>query len=238
MVETKAGTLERLVPRGAFRLAALAVLAGAAALAAAAPPRDGQDRAPTPLAKELEGLEPGPRIAYLKFLLSSGRVDPEVLFQLGVAFHESGAPDSAAAWYERSIEADPKLSKALVNLGVLWDERGQPPRALDAYLRAVAIDSNDVLARTYAAAALLEMKEYEAAWTHLSRAFAVDSLNPQVRFHLAIFFWESGIYREALREWERVVALAPGGPLAKKAEENIAILQQALTRGGPPPERP
>lgn len=229
--------MRRARSRGAIALAALVLLAEAA-LAVGVSAQETKDRSAGRLATEIEGLEPGPRIAYLKFLLASGRTDPEILFQLGVAFHESGAADSAAAYYERAAAADPKLSKALVNLGVLWDERGQAPRALDAYNRALAADSNDVLALTYAAASLLEAKEYEAAWGRLARAFAIDSLNPQVRFHVAIFFWESGIYREALREWERVVSLAPGSELAKKAEENITILQQALTQGGPAPERP
>ena len=181
------------------------------------------------LGKELEGLAPGPRIAYLEFLLRSRAGDPEVLFQLGVAFQEDSKPDSALFYYRKATEVAPNLSKAYVNMGVLLDDQRKPDEAIVMLERAATINPNDLLAHAHAAYMLLERGEHEAAWSHLSKALAIDSLNPQPHFYLAIFFWESGMYREALTEWETVVRLAPGSYLAAKAEENITLLQQALT---------
>jgi tetratricopeptide (TPR) repeat protein len=181
------------------------------------------------LGQELEGLAPGPRIAYLMHLLKSRPADSEVLFQLGVAYQEDSKPDSAVLYYEKATAVEPTLSKAYVNMGVLLDEQHKPGEAIAMFEKAASINPNDVLAHAHAAYMLLEQRDYEPAWSHLAKALAIDSLNPQPHFYLAIFFWESGMYREALAEWETVVRLAPGSYLARKAEENIAIIQQALT---------
>ncbi len=190
-----------------------------------------------PLAKELEGLAPEPRIAYLRHLASSRPDDPEVFFQLGVAFHETGEGDSALHYYGRSLDLDPSLSKAYVNMGVLWDGRGGFERALELFDRAIEINPEDLLAHTHAALALLEHKRYEESWKYLDRALGIAPRDPQPRFILAIYFWECGMFREALAEWETVIELVPGTALAAQAEKNIALLQRALSEassGGRP----
>jgi tetratricopeptide (TPR) repeat protein len=205
---------------------------------AAAPASTPEDQ--VPLGKALEGLAPGPRIAYLEYLIEKGTADPEVYFQLGVAFYDGEKPDSALAAYAKAVALDSALSKAYVNMGVILDSQRRPKEALSMYERAAAVNPRDVLAHAHAAYLLFENGEYEVAWPHLARALAVDSLDPQSHAYLAIFFWESGMYRESLVEWEHVARLAPGGPLAKKAEENITILQEALvgsTRDASPAPR-
>lgn len=181
------------------------------------------------LAKELEGLAPGPRIEYLRFLSVSRPADPEVFFQLGVAFHEDGKGDSALVYYRKATQLDPGLSKAYVNMGVLLDDMAKPGEAIAMFEKAVSINPNDFLAHAHAGYMLFEEGSHEEGYSHLAKALAIDSLDAQPHFYLAIFFWESGMYREALTEWETVVRLAPGSYLAAKAEENITILQQALT---------
>jgi len=196
---------------------------------------------PDSLGRVLEGLEPGPRIAYLTYLLGTRKDDPEICFQLGVAFHEEGRPDSALRYYAKAAALSPRLSKAYVNMGVIFDGQNRRGEALRMFEKAAEANPNDLLAHAHAAYALFDEGEYEAAEAHLSKAFAIDSLDPQPHFYLAIFFWESGMFRESLVEWEKVVACAPGSDLAEKAKENIAILQQALLAPpgeGVPPPRP
>ena len=64
------------------------------------------------LGRVLDGLAPGPRIAYLRYLLGTQKDDPEIYFQLGVAFHEGEKPDSALYYYEKAAAISPRLSKA------------------------------------------------------------------------------------------------------------------------------
>jgi tetratricopeptide (TPR) repeat protein len=184
------------------------------------------------LSSALEGLDPTARIAYLKYLLPSRPKDAEIYFQLGVAFQDESQPDSAVFYYRKAIAVDPKLSKAYVNMGVVLDDDRKNVEALAAFEQGAAANPKDVLAQSHAAYMLYQMGDYDKAWDHLSKALEADSLNPQPHFYLAIFFYESGIYREALNEWETVVRLAPDSFLAKKAEENITMLQEALTGSG------
>jgi tetratricopeptide (TPR) repeat protein len=185
-----------------------------------------------PLREQLDGLDPEPRIAYLRYLLREGGADAEIFFQLGVAYHELTELDSALFYYRSTIAVAPDHVKAYVNMGVVYDERGRYAEALAMFESAVRKDTTDVLAHAHAAYIKLVMDDYEGAWQYLTRALELAPEDPQPRFYLAIFFWESGIYREAMREWERVIELDEDGYLAGKARENLVMLQQALSAPG------
>lgn len=194
-----------------------------------------------PLSAQLEGLAPEPRIAYLRYLLGREADDPEILFQLGVAFHETDNPDSATHYYLRAATESDDYAKAYVNIGVLYDEQGKSAQALEMFEKAIAVDPGDLLAHAHAAFIRFLFKDYTTAWNYLSRALEIDPIDPQPHFYLAIFFWESMMYREAIVEWERVIAFDGDGFLARKARENIVRLQKALNApsgtGGWKPER-
>ena len=185
-----------------------------------------------PLGVQLEGLAPDARIAYLRYLLGSGKADADVYFQLGVAFHESEEPDSAETYYLKAIEASPDLSKAYVNLAVLYDDQGRKTAALAKFDEAIAINPDDLLALAHAALMHFQMKHYDRSSDYISRAIAVDPSHPQPHFYLAIFFWESGMYREAMREWQTVVDLDPESALARSAKKNITLVQNAMRNAG------
>jgi tetratricopeptide (TPR) repeat protein len=216
----------------------IAIVVLIAMCAAPAPSRaqGGQKLQKSPLSGELEGLDPAARVAYLEYLLLTRSADPEVFFQLGVAFQDEAKPDSAIYYYTKATELAPTLSKAYVNMGVVLDDQRKHADALAAFEKGAEVNPGDLLAHSHAAYMLFEEGDYDKGWSHLSKALEIDSLNAQPHFYLAIFFWECGMYREALNEWEKVTKLAPDSYLAKKAEENINVLQEALTapagRGG------
>jgi tetratricopeptide (TPR) repeat protein len=196
----------------------------------------GGERAPReeiPLAEQLEGLAPEPRIAYLRYLLKTQGEDAEILFQLGVAFHELSRADSAIHFYERAVARDSLYTKAYVNMGVLYDDQGRIAKALHMFEEALRKNENDLLAYAHAAFIRFHLKDYATAWRYLDRALAIDPAHPQPHFYMAVFFWESGIYREAQREWERVVELDPDGYLAVKARENITQVQNVMNATAP-----
>jgi hypothetical protein len=45
-------------------------------------------------------------------------------------------------------------------------------------------------------------------------------------FTLGVAFADAGIYRDAIRMWQKVVELAPGSPEALSAQESITVLQK------------
>ena len=188
----------------------------------------GQDAEEIPLAQQLEGLGPMPRLAYLRHLLDKGRSDPDVLFQTAVAFHELGQTDSALHYYDRTIAIAPDHFKSHVNKGVLFDDEGDYGRAIQSFAMATTLNPEDVLAHSHLAFLLHQNGDHRAAWDHLHAALEVDPDHPQPHFYLAIFFWEAKIFKEAMREWETVMELEPDGFLAARARDNIVMLQKAL----------
>ena len=191
-----------------------------------------EERHDPPLSVQLEGLAPEARIAYLRFLIRSGNDDAETYFQLGIAFHESSKPDSAEYYYQQAIEVSPDLSKAYVNLAVLYDDQGKSAEALGKFEEAISVNPKDLLALSHAAMMNFQIGNYGKASNYISRANAADPDHPQPHSYLAIFFWESGMYREALREWQMVVDLDQESQQARRAREHITLVQNAMRNAG------
>ena len=151
---------------------------------------------------------------------------------MGIAFHEGSRPDSAEYYYKLAIEHSPDLSKTYVNLAVLYDSQGKTTAALGKLEEAIDVNPRDLLALCHAALTHFQIKHYDRAAEYISRAMEIDPDHPQPHFYQAIFFWESGIYREAVKEWEKVIELDPEGMLAGKAKENIMMVQNAMRNAG------
>jgi cytochrome c-type biogenesis protein CcmH/NrfG len=49
-------------------------------------------------------------------------------------------------------------------------------------------------------------------------------------FTLGVAFADAGIYRDAVRMWQKVVALAPDSPEAVSAKESIEVLEKFLAQ--------
>lgn len=185
------------------------------------------------LVEELEGLPPDARIAYLKHLVSQGRDEADVYFQIAISYHGTGRVDSAITYYDLTINRDPQHFKAFVNLGVLYDDQGNILEAEKNFRLAVSVNPDDVLANSHLAFMVFQRKDYRNAWRYLSSALTAGPDHPQPHFYLAIFFWENRMYREALVEWKTVTELDPESYLGKKARENIVMLQKALNAPSP-----
>ncbi len=186
----------------------------------------------TPLPEQLEGLGPKPKIAYLRHLMENNGGDPEVFFQMGLAFHEDEMADSALYYYERAVAVNPEMLKAYVNIGVIHDDKDNVLLATKYYREALRIKPDDVLANSHLALLLYEGKDYRGAMRHLDIALRNGPDDPQPHFYMAIFFWDSMMYREAIREWEKVIELAEGDYLAVKAGQSIEMVRRAMMNPG------
>jgi len=184
-----------------------------------------------PLGEQLKGLDPYSKIAYLRYLVRSDSLNAEVFFQLGVAFQELEQADSAIYYYNRALEYDPGLSKALVNMGVIYSGKRLKAKALNMFERAIKVNPSDYLAYSHAAFLWFRLGNYERAMKQIREALKIAPREAQPHYYLAIFFWESGIYRESLVEWQKVIELEKGGDLAKEARENISLIQAVMSGG-------
>ncbi|MBD3178738.1 MAG: tetratricopeptide repeat protein [Candidatus Latescibacteria bacterium] len=181
-----------------------------------------------PLDQKLEGLGPEPRISYLRYLIGNQEADSRVFFHLGVAFHEMGRADSAIHYYQEAVREDSTMFKALVNLGVLYDEKGNMMKAVENYQAALKVRPQDVLASTQLGALYYRTEAYDTAIEYIRRALNSDRSHPQPHYYLGNYFADSGIYREAIREWEKVIELGPGTEAASRARKNIRTVRNAM----------
>lgn len=182
-----------------------------------------------PLDKQLDGLGPKPRIAYLKYLIDKKGANADIHFHLGLAFHEETETDSAIYYYEMAAEEDTAMFKAFSNMGVLYDNIGNFPKAVENYKKAIKIRPGAVLPNSHIAYLYYRQNSYRTAIDYLRRALKGNPDHPQPHFYLAIFFFDSMIYKEAVNEWEKVIELAPDDPLARRAEDNIAMVRRTIS---------
>ncbi|MCD6379684.1 tetratricopeptide repeat protein [bacterium] len=180
------------------------------------------------LAQQLDGLEPKPRIAYLKYLINEKGGNSDIYFNLGLAFQEEAEGDSAIYYYEMAVSEDSTMFKAFANLGVINDNMGNYPGAIRNYRKALEIQPDAVLPNSHIAHLYYRMGNYSSAIKYLMKALRNNPKHPQPHFYLAIFFWDSMMYQEAINEWKIVIKLAPGDYLARKARENIAMVKRVM----------
>lgn len=131
-----------------------------------------------------------------------------------------------------AAEVDPRSSAAWFNVGVAQRERGDLAAARAAWASALAIDPSD-------AGALTQMGTLEAlegdlvsAEAYLRRALAVDPTITVALFNLAKILDRTGRPREALRHYERIVALEDPSyaSLVPEARERVRALRAAGAR--------
>jgi len=186
------------------------------------------------LDKKLNGLDPEPRLTYLRYLIDTEGGSSEIFFHMGVAFHETEQSDSAIYYYRKAVEQDSLMFKAFVNMGILYDNDDNMIKAVENYEAALEIRPDDALANTHLASLYYRRKVYDMAIMYLRRALRSNPSHPQPHYYLGNFFADCGIYREALTEWRKVMDLDPGSYLASRARRNIGTLAEAMDRPSMP----
>ncbi|MFH1278539.1 MAG: tetratricopeptide repeat protein [Candidatus Eisenbacteria bacterium] len=181
---------------------------------------------------KIESRPPMGRIEAYEKLLGVEKDSVELLFKLGNAYYDAEMGEMAASFYRRSVVAGGD-SKVVINLAFVLDELGKRDEAGEAYrdgLRRMPKDAalqsfyGDFLAADPDSAAGLP-----AAVEAYRRALDLDENCVEAHFGLGNLFAETGIYKEAIREWERVLAIDEKHRLATRARSNI---EKARTERG------
>lgn len=66
----------------------------------------------------------------------------DALYNLGVAYGETGQMDRAIFMYEMAVQFNPQCAEAHNNLGVIYKERDNMERAVQCYIAALQIRPN------------------------------------------------------------------------------------------------
>ena len=154
-------------------------------------------------------------------------------FKLANAYLDGGDEDRAKASFDEALRINPKYLEALVNLGGLYADLEQHEDALEYFEKALGLNPDDCKARSNLGNSYYAMERYPDAMYEYMRAVEIDSKCYSALYNIAVAFADAGLFREAVKWWERVEKVAPGTDAARNARENADILKP-FTQPPPP----
>jgi Flp pilus assembly protein TadD len=151
----------------------------------------------------------------LAFALYSSLLEREprltqALIGRGAASHKLGRIPAARADYERTLEYDPGNREALTNLLAIL--AGETPREALFQLRQLQkANPNFSPIPAQMAGIHTQLGEFSEAIALQSAAISLSPENPLYRFNLAVMQDKAGMFNEAIRSYENVMAMRASG---------------------------
>jgi tetratricopeptide (TPR) repeat protein len=176
--------------------------------------------------------EPSPTqqaIEVLRADLAGDSLNPQLHYQLANALHDAGNREEALSEYDKALSLKPEFKEALVNRGAVLNELGRIQDAIVSFEGALKFAPRDTRALVNLGNSFYALQEYGEAIKRYKLAVATDSTFAEGYYYIGVAFADAGIYREAVREWERILAVAPNSEAAKNARENIDVLKNFLS---------
>jgi len=134
-------------------------------------------------------------------------VDPQELYDAGMAAWTAGELDRAEDLLEEAAELAPDVLKYVGNLGNLLQERGDYQAALGCHERVIAINDGLAIAHFNRGNALVELGELAAAAGAYSRTLALDQTHAQAAASLGRSLWRIGEHTRAVDAWRKALTL-------------------------------
>lgn len=165
-------------------------------------------------------------LALLEKAVAKDSSKVENLYRLGVMYLDRDRPADAITVLGKAYEKRPKDLKLLVNLGAAHDAMGHGEVAQGLYEQALKIAPGDSVASCRLASSLYARGKHQESVDILRDVIQRTPAAYCAYFTLGVAFADAGIYRDAIRMWQRVVELAPNSPEAVSAQESITVLQK------------
>jgi tetratricopeptide (TPR) repeat protein len=196
-----------------------------------------------PLMLVLDMLQEGrikDAIPILEALARSNPADEEVLYNLGLAYSETGEFDQAIIKLKRLVAVAPKHARAWTAIGVAYQRMGKPELAMEAMSRAVAADPTDGYAQRNLGAILLGRGDHRSALDHFRQAHIAIPDDAQSTYGLAAALETAGgtenlteaddLYKEVIERFPQSVVAPP----SREARTRLAQHSLRKAVGGMP----
>ena len=178
-------------------------------------------------AGEIEKIEEMPaaeRIEAYQALIERYPDSGEVFLKLGNAYYDLGEGDKAVEQYHSAWKKSGS-TRALVNLTFVLIELERTDEAGRMFKDAIKKRPKDPIVRAYYGDFLAdgenEDQAIRGAIDEYRYALYLDEQCVEAHFGLGVLFARTGIYKEAIREWEKVIEIDSTHFLADLASENI-----------------
>ncbi len=152
------------------------------------------------------------------------------LYRLGVMYLDREKMAEAAQVLAKANRIKPGNHKVQVNLGVALDAMGRPAEAQDYYKGALKAMPGDSVATCRMASSLYSQAKYQESMDLLRNLIVQKPKSHCAYFTMGVAFADAGLYRDAIRQWRRVVELAPDSPEAVSAKESIDVLERFINQ--------
>jgi len=149
---------------------------------------------------------------------------------LGLAMHNNGQFDEAAAHFEKALQMQPDDYLALLNMGVIRFYQGRVPEATEYAQAAIRSDANAAKAHNLLGMALAKQNRNDAALDEMRRAVKLAPKNAEIRNNLGLALAQLGRIPEAIDEFHEAVRLDPDKAAAAHANLGRALLGSGKAR--------
>jgi tetratricopeptide (TPR) repeat protein len=167
------------------------------------------------------GRYPEAEDLYLKLIAGGGSGYADIYNRLGLITAFQGQIETAAEWFHKAVQANPRYTEACLNLAVTcadlsryddaqhaYDEAArlvsEAPRSTDLYVRGRLANEHASLGDRYANLGL-----YDEALDEYRKALGLCPTFPDIITKVGVVLREQGAYDEAIRVFLRAKELSP-----------------------------
>jgi len=171
---------------------------------------------------------PADSLQRLMAAVKKDSTDAKAAYRLGIAYLDRDQPIEAIKSFTLATKNKPDYVEAWVNLGAAQDANGHAGDARAAYRTALGIRPGDEIAMCRLASSYYAVGMRDSAMDVLRDQIKSNPKSHCAYFTLGVAFADAGMFRDAIKAWQQVVANAPGSPEAESAGESIKLLQEYL----------
>jgi len=153
-------------------------------------------------------------IARLNQVLAQDPDNPEIFHYLGSFYEEMEDFQQAAQLLEKGVALDPDNTAMLFRLGVVYDKAGRKQECIETMKAVVAKDPENANALNYLGYTYADLGvELDAAEQFIQQALRIKPEDGYIIDSLGWVYYQKGLYRQALEQILRAVALVPQDPV-------------------------
>jgi Flp pilus assembly protein TadD len=171
---------------------------------------------------------PADSLPRLMAAVKKDSTDAKAAYKLGIAYLDRDQPIEAIKSFTLATKNKPDYVEAWVNLGAAQDANGHGSDARAAYRTALSIRPTDEIAMCRLASSFYAVGMRDSAMEVMRNQIKANPKASCAYFTLGVAFADAGMFRDAIKSWQKVVEYSPGSPEAESAGESIKLLQEYL----------